>query len=65
MVVKAYPYVVTGMTNLFSQSDQQKEIEKESPVENDGNFRALLRLRVDAGDLKLSQHLETAKSNAT
>lgn len=35
------------------------------PVANDGNFRALLRFRVDSGDLNLRHHLETASSNAT
>lgn len=39
--------------------------EKDSPVENDGNFRAILRFRIDSGDTVLRNHLETAKSNAT
>ena len=33
--------------------------------ENDGIFRAALRFRVDAGDVTLANHLETAASNAT
>ena len=31
---------------------------------NDGNFRALLRFRIDAGDADLQHHLETASKNA-
>lgn len=34
-------------------------------TENEGNFRALLRLRVESGDEMLRQHLLTAKRNAT
>ena len=32
---------------------------------NHGNFQALLRFRVDAGDQVLKEHLETASLNAT
>ena len=32
---------------------------------NRGNFQALLRFRVDAGDQVLKEHLETASLNAT
>ncbi|XP_003748679.1 52 kDa repressor of the inhibitor of the protein kinase-like [Galendromus occidentalis] len=32
---------------------------------NDGNFRALLRYRLDAGDRLLEEHLNSAKKNAT
>ena len=34
------------------------------PTENEGNFRALLRERVDAGDKILEEHLRSAKKNA-
>lgn len=34
-------------------------------LENDGNFRQLLRYRVNSGDEKLAQHLESASSRAT
>lgn len=34
-------------------------------VENDGNFRALLRYRVDGGDKDLAYHLDNAPRNAT
>jgi len=33
-------------------------------AENDGNFRALLRLRMCAGDVVFQQHLESAPRNA-
>jgi hypothetical protein len=36
-----------------------------SPVANDGNFRALLRFRVDSGDEKLRHHLQTTSASAT
>ncbi|CAG9760745.1 unnamed protein product [Ceutorhynchus assimilis] len=32
---------------------------------NDGNFKALLRFRVEAGDKQLEEHLKNAKLNAT
>jgi len=35
------------------------------PDINDGNFRALLRYRIRAGDENLKGHIETAKGNAT
>ncbi|XP_074030566.1 52 kDa repressor of the inhibitor of the protein kinase [Leptinotarsa decemlineata] len=34
-------------------------------VENEGNFRALLRMRVESGDEDLKQHLMNADKNAT
>ena len=37
----------------------------EEPDENDGNFRALLRFRMDAGDVILREHLLNASHNAT
>ena len=36
-----------------------------SVVRKDGNFRALLKFRIDSGDGVLKQHLESATSNAT
>jgi hypothetical protein len=36
-----------------------------SIVKKDGNFRALLKFRIDSGDDLLRNHLETAGSNAT
>ena len=35
------------------------------PAENDGNFRALLRFRIRAGDRVLKEHARTSKANAT
>ena len=35
------------------------------PAVNDGNFRALLRFRIDAGDVALKEHLESCMRNAT
>jgi len=35
------------------------------PVENDGNFRALLRYALKNGDQALANHLNTAGANAT
>lgn len=37
----------------------------EDPVQNDGNFRSLLRFRVESGDVQLKNHLNSAKANAT
>jgi len=34
-------------------------------LENDGNFRALLRYRASGGDVMLTKHLTEASSNAT
>lgn len=31
------------------------------PVENDGNFRSLLRFKVMSGDINLAEHLKTAQ----
>ncbi|KAF0299721.1 repressor of the inhibitor of the protein kinase [Amphibalanus amphitrite] len=36
----------------------------EIPPENDGNFRMLLRLRIQAGDVTLQKHLKEASGNA-
>jgi len=35
------------------------------PAVNDGNFRVLLRFRIDSGDLALNEHLEYCMQNAT
>ncbi|KAJ8035282.1 52 kDa repressor of the inhibitor of the protein kinase [Holothuria leucospilota] len=40
-------------------------IEGDEPVENDGNFRALLRFRLRSGDSLLMDHIKTSKANAT
>jgi len=41
------------------------DTEETSVVRKDGNFRALLKFQIDAGDRVLQQHLESASSNAT
>lgn len=38
--------------------------EESGPVHNDGNFKELLKCRIDAGDEVLRKHLESANSNA-
>ncbi|CAH1170910.1 unnamed protein product [Phaedon cochleariae] len=43
----------------------KNENDRESIVCKEGNFRALLRFRIDAGDLQLKHHIETTKANAT
>ncbi|XP_050500974.1 52 kDa repressor of the inhibitor of the protein kinase-like [Diabrotica virgifera virgifera] len=37
----------------------------DNPVENDGNFRTLLRFRIDSGDTQLAEHLKSSGANAT
>ena len=52
--------------SLRGHRDNATDIEKDpSLFENHGNFRALLKFRVDAGDSILSEHLVTAPRNAT
>jgi hypothetical protein len=43
----------------------EKLINEDSLVKNEGNFRALLKYRIDGGDLILRQHLDNAVKNAT
>lgn len=43
----------------------ENEQEENLVANQEGNFRALLRFRVDSGDSQLRQHLETRNSNAT
>jgi len=38
---------------------------QENTSENEGNFRALLKYRIQAGDTRLQTHLQTTSSNAT
>lgn len=37
---------------------------EQEPECNEGNFRALLRARIDSGDINLKQHLETCAKNS-
>lgn len=43
----------------------QSSLSLKMPVENDGNFRALLRYALDSGDQGLANHLNTAGANST
>ncbi|KAI6650227.1 Zinc finger MYM-type protein 1-like [Oopsacas minuta] len=43
---------------------ESKELDIEEPKENDGNFRAALRLPLRAGDIVLKDHLESSGSNS-
>lgn len=38
--------------------------EPEEPLQNDGNFRALLRFAAESGDKDLAEHLNTSQKNA-
>lgn len=38
--------------------------ESEQPLQNEGNFRALLRYAAESGDKYLSEHLVTSQKNA-
>lgn len=40
-------------------------LDEEGGLNNEGNFRELLRFKVSSGDLKLKEHLKTASSRAT
>jgi len=50
-----------GGDDIDAPDSQQSD----SEVNNDGNFRALLQFRTDAGDMQLQRHLSTASNNAT
>ena len=47
---------------LFSEADGT---ETEQPIANEGNFRELLRYRVNSGDLILENHLKNSSAKAT
>lgn len=58
--------ILLGRQNIHLRGHRDDgNLTKTSPQHNEGNFRALLRFRVDAGDTKLEKHLETASSRAT
>lgn len=51
---------------LRGHRDNATDVEKDpSDTQNHGNFRALLKFRVEAGDITLGEHLATAARNAT
>lgn len=47
------------------RDDGNTIMENETPLANEGNFRALLQYRVQSGDEKLKRHLETCNKNST
>ena len=47
------------------RDDGPVDLTGEEPKHNDGNFRALLRLRIRGGDTDLKDHLVSGKRNAT
>lgn len=67
---KLFPIIKTiilcGRQNLplRGHRDDRNVLEQDQSI-NDGNFRALLRYRVDAGDKILEKHLTEGSSNAT
>lgn len=68
---KLYPIVKTVLfcgregLPLRGHRDYGQLSVDESAVGNDGKFRALLRFRIEAGDVALRNHLESAGANAT
>ena len=56
----------TENISLRGHRDSSTELEKDYLFpENRGNFWTILEFRIDAGDNVLSEHLATAKRNAT
>jgi hypothetical protein len=51
-----------GLKSLQTKVDNSN---KDDKTLNEGNFRALLKFRIDAGDCDLENHLNTASKNAT
>ncbi|XP_050528122.1 52 kDa repressor of the inhibitor of the protein kinase-like [Daktulosphaira vitifoliae] len=57
--------IFCGRQELALRGDNESgHIFNSSADNNDGNFRSLLRFRVQSGDLNLKAHLENAASNA-
>ncbi|KAH9371050.1 hypothetical protein HPB48_011432 [Haemaphysalis longicornis] len=54
-----------GSQDLTLRGDKDSGcLSLEEPLQNDGNFRVLLRNRANAGDIILANHIRTAGSNA-
>lgn len=51
-----------GLESLQTKVNNSNE---DGKTLNEGNFRALLKFRIDAGDCDLENHLNTASQNAT
>ena len=52
-------------TALRGHRGERGSISADEPIENDGNFRALLRYRIRGGDSVLQEHSGSVKANAT
>ena len=50
---------------LRGHRDDGELLAEKDPLTNEGNFRELLRYRVNSGDITLKQHLESSGANAT
>jgi hypothetical protein len=59
--------ILCGRQNLSLRSHRDYGVfsTKKEPAENEGNFRALLRARIESGDESLKKHFETCGKNAT
>ncbi|XP_064214539.1 52 kDa repressor of the inhibitor of the protein kinase isoform X1 [Tribolium castaneum] len=64
-IVKTIIFCGRQNISLRGHRDDGKLLSYDSVVADEGNFRALLKFRIDSGDTALQQHLESSKSNAT
>ncbi|XP_076658585.1 52 kDa repressor of the inhibitor of the protein kinase-like [Halictus rubicundus] len=64
-IVKTIIFCGHQNISLRGHRDDGKLLNYDSVVADEGNFRALLKFRIDSGDIALQQHLESSKSNAT
>lgn len=64
-IVKTIIFCGHQNISLHGHRDDGKLLNYNSVVADEGNFRALLKFRIDSGDIALQQHLEFSKSNAT
>ena len=66
LIVKSAIFCVRQGIPLRGHSDMGTlALPDSDPMVNDGNFRALLRFQIDAGDVALKEHLESCMRNAT
>lgn len=56
--------IFCGRQGIALRGHGEKQPILDDSMENDGNFRALLRMRVQSGDIRLQRHLESAAKNA-
>lgn len=64
-IVKTIIFCGHQKMSLHDHRDDGKLLNYDSVVADEGNFRALLKFRIDSGDIAFQQHLESTKSNAT